>query len=132
MLKLLPSDQYVYLIGIAIIGLITPPLIKLLNWLFSPPIVSPQASKTTYECGEKPIGQAQVRYNFQFFTFAIVFVIFDVASVILLSFAFILKDTLKNGISDAFLSLFGATSLFVIFITIGLLFWRYKNALLWS
>jgi len=40
---------------------------------------SPGERKTdTYECAEKPIGQAWVRFNIRYYYFALLFVLFDV------------------------------------------------------
>ena len=41
----------------------------------------------TYECGEVPIGEAQVQFHFQFYMYAIIFVVFDVITVFLLIWA---------------------------------------------
>ncbi len=43
--------------------------------------------RATYECGEVPIGQAQIQFHFQFYMWAIIFVIFDVVTIFLLIWA---------------------------------------------
>ena len=55
------------------IGSVVPIASKLINWILSPNYETIRPSKSIYECGEKPIGDARIRYNFQFFTFAIDF-----------------------------------------------------------
>ena len=44
---------------------------------------------TTYECGEVPIGEAQIQFHVQFYAFAIIFVIFDVTIVFLMIWALV-------------------------------------------
>jgi NADH:ubiquinone oxidoreductase subunit 3 (subunit A) len=44
---------------------------------------------TTYECGEVPIGEAQIQFHVQFYIFAIIFVIFDVTIVFLMIWALV-------------------------------------------
>lgn len=41
----------------------------------------------TYECGEVPIGEAQIQFHFQFYMFAIIFVVFDIITIFLLLWA---------------------------------------------
>lgn len=50
---------------------------------FSPFNPNPK-KESTYEAGEIPIGEAQIQFNFQYYVFALIFVIFDVLSVFLL------------------------------------------------
>jgi len=69
-----------------------------------------ELKETVYECGEPTIGEAQIQFNFQYYMFALVFVVFDVAAIFLL-----LMALMFNGLSDtakAFLILFAA-ALFV-------------------
>ena len=41
----------------------------------------------TYECGEMPEGEAMIQLHFQYYVFAIIFVVFDVAAIFLLLWA---------------------------------------------
>jgi len=56
----------------------------------------------TYECGELPEGEAMIQFHFQYYMFAIIFVVFDVAAIFLLLWA-LAFDTLTSGM--AFLSI---------------------------
>ncbi|MHA2253709.1 MAG: NADH-quinone oxidoreductase subunit A, partial [Candidatus Kariarchaeaceae archaeon] len=76
-----------------------------------------------YECGEIPIGDAHTRFNFQYYVFALVFVIFDVVSSFLLSWALIIKEIQLVGVISA-----GA---FLGILLIGFLYWWKRNALRW-
>ncbi|MGC8843691.1 MAG: NADH-quinone oxidoreductase subunit A [bacterium] len=74
---------------------------------------------TTYECGEEPIGTGWHRYNIRYYTFALLFLIFDVAGVFLLLFALVFKMFLQSS---------GGASLYLemlIFLSIVLLAWIY-------
>jgi NADH-quinone oxidoreductase subunit A len=54
-------------------------------------LVSPHKPKpeklTTYECGERPVGQAWSQFNVRFYIFALMFVIFDVETVFIFPWA---------------------------------------------
>lgn len=74
---------------------------------------------TTYECGEEPIGRGWHRYNIRYYTFALLFLIFDVVGVFLLLFALIFKQSLQLG---------GGSFLFrqvLVFLFIVLIAWVY-------
>lgn len=47
---------------------------------------------TTYECGEKPVGDAIVKFNIRFYVIALIFLIFDVEVVFLFPWAVVFKD----------------------------------------
>ncbi len=110
-----------------IIGTTVPIASKLINWFLSPNYETIRPSKSVYECGEKPIGEAQRRYNFSFFSFAIVFVLFDVLSVFLLTFALIFRDPSVDMVEILII-----ISIFTLLPVLGLIFWMKKNEILWS
>ena len=83
----------------------------------------PVGTFMAYECGEVPIGEADVRFNFQFYVFALAFVIFDLLSVTLFLWAISVQDI-------------GAASITVVVtlgvvILAGFVYWAKKNALTW-
>ncbi len=93
---------------IAIFGLIAfafPAVSFYASRFFRPTNITP-LKRTTYECGEVPIGEAQVQFHFQFYMFAIIFVIFDIVTVFLLIWALVF-----SGLTDSaklyMLSFFG-------------------------
>jgi len=49
--------------------------------------VSTPLKDLTYECGELPEGEAMIQFNFQYYVFALIFVVFDVAAIFLLLWA---------------------------------------------
>jgi NADH:ubiquinone oxidoreductase subunit 3 (subunit A) len=50
---------------------------------------------TTYECGEVPEGEAQIQFHFQYYMFAIMFVVFDVAAIFLILWALYARPSLE-------------------------------------
>ena len=72
---------------------------------------------TTYESGERPIGSAWVQYPLGFYIFALLFVVFDVDIVFIISWAIIFKQ----------LSFFGffEIAFFILVLALGLVYaWR--------
>ncbi len=106
-------------------GLASPVVIKIVQYLLAPNIPRLKAATTTYECGEKPIGEAQIRFNTQFFTFAVVFVVFDILTILFLLWAFAFQ------IIDEIVTAILVMGLFALFILIGLFFWVKKGTMTW-
>src|SRR2546428_2882940 len=50
----------------------------------------------TYECGELPEGEAAIQFHFQYYMFALIFVVFDVAAVFLVLWALMIYGTSSN------------------------------------
>ena len=77
-----------------------------------------------YECGMEPIGDRWVRFNFRYYFFALLFVIFEIEAVFLYPWAVQYKQ----------LGLFGLVEM-TVFILILVLGWVYawrRNALEWQ
>lgn len=111
-----------------IAGLASPIVIKIIQYLLAPNIPRLKAATTTYECGEKPIGDAQVRFNAQFFTFAVVFVLFDILSILFLLWSFIVFN--KDFIQDPTVAIL-VMGIFASSILFGLFFWMKKGTMTW-
>jgi NADH:ubiquinone oxidoreductase subunit 3 (subunit A) len=82
-----------------------------------------RAKLQTYESGETPIGSAWVQYPLGFYIFALLFVIFDVDIVFIISWAVIFKQ----------LSIFGFVEIlfFIVVLALGLVYaWR-KGVIRW-
>jgi len=77
------------------IAVLFPVIVYFMTRLVRPQKPTPQKD-ITYECGELPEGEAQVQFNFQYYMFALIYVVFDVAAIFLLLMALIFP-----GLSDA-------------------------------
>ena len=77
-----------------------------------------------YECGEIPVGEGQARFNFQYYTFAIVFVVFDIILSFLFPFFLVLNNELLS--TGFYLGV-----IFVSIFLIGFLYWAKRDALRW-
>ncbi|MHA1207487.1 MAG: NADH-quinone oxidoreductase subunit A [Candidatus Hodarchaeales archaeon] len=119
-------DPEITHMGIFLIaGLASPIAIKLIQYILAPNIPRLKAASATYECGEKPIGTAQVRFNAQFFTFAVVFVVFDILVVLFLlwAYAFRVVSSLQTTMI--------VIGIFALLILIGVIFWMKKGTMNW-
>ena len=121
-------EQYISLFVLLSPGVVTVFAFVLLNKILAPKRklgieVEGLSAFIAYECGEVPIGDAHTRFNFQYYVFALVFVIFDVVSSFLLVWALVIKEIQLRGII--------AAGSFLSILMIGFVYWWKRNALRW-
>jgi len=98
------------------------------SWMLGILRVRPQApdpiKEDTYECGVETEGTAWVQFNFRYYYYALLFVIFDVEAVFLYPWAVSFEKVAIAGFIEVLT--------FVVILLIGLAYaWR-KNALEWT
>ena len=79
-------DDYLRLYGLiavfAVVALVVPVSMMMISWLASKVRIRPQkpspVKSDVYECGMETIGGKWVQFNFRYYTYALLFVIFDV------------------------------------------------------
>ena len=77
------GDEYIPIGIFALIALSFPVMTFFIGRFFRPH--NDNALKnSTYECGEIPIGEAHIQVHFQYYMFAILFVVFDLVVVFLI------------------------------------------------
>jgi len=90
----------------AILALVFPALTFFLTRLFRPTNPTP-LKDLVYECGEVPEGEAQIQFHFQYYMFALIFLVFDVAAIFLLLWAFAWGGLAgSSGVAKYFIFLF--------------------------
>ena len=52
---------------------------------------------TTYECGAEPLGEAHINFHFQYYWYAIIFLVFDVAFMFLVLGGMVTAEETKLG-----------------------------------
>ena len=98
------------------------------SWMLGVLKLRPQApdriKESTFECGVETEGTAWVQFNFRYYYFALLFVIFDVEAVFLYPWAVSFEKVAVAGFIEVLT--------FLVILLIGLAYaWR-KNALEWS
>jgi NADH-quinone oxidoreductase subunit A len=87
-----------------------------LSRLLRPTVPEKQKHKT-YESGEQPTGDTRLRFNIQYYMVALMFLVFDIETVLILPWAVAFADN-PNTLIPAFVFVF------VLFIGIG---WAWRN-----
>ena len=79
----------VYYMPLAIVCVLALGFAPLAWWAsrFIRPTHPTQWMEATYECGSEPIGEAHVQFRFQYYAFALIFVVFDLVATFLMIWA---------------------------------------------
>ena len=116
-------NSYVIVTVFLILGIVFPIIVLWLGALLRPNKPT-QEKETTYESGNEPVGDSQIRFNVRYYLYALMFVVFDVETVFLYPWAVAYKK----------LGLFALVEM-VIFaglLLVGLVYaWR-KKVLKWN
>src|SRR3989454_3709851 len=96
-------DDYVPVALFLLVALMFPLVTFFATRLFRPTHPTP-LKDLTYECGELPEGEAAIQFHFQYYMFALIFVVFDVAAVFLVLWALMIYGTSSNLASGASLA----------------------------
>jgi NADH-quinone oxidoreductase subunit A len=116
-------SQYTLVFIFILLGIALPVIALTLGRFLRPN--KPSAMKgTTYESGNEPVGEGQVRFNIRYYLFALMFVIFDVETVFLYPWA----------VANDKLGLFALVEMFIFvgLLAIGLLYAWKKKVLKWN
>ncbi|WP_336774778.1 NADH-quinone oxidoreductase subunit A [Paenibacillus sp. MMO-58] len=116
-------NQYVVVAIFIFLGILLPAAALTVGRLLRPHKPN-DPKRTTYESGNEPIGEGQVRFNIRYYIFALMFVIFDVETVFLYPWAVAYKK----------LGLFVLVEMFIFaaMLFIGLLYAWKKKVLKWN
>jgi NADH:ubiquinone oxidoreductase subunit 3 (subunit A) len=120
-------EQYYPVAIFALVAVLFPVLAFYVSRFFRPTKQS-TLRETTYECGEIPIGQAQVQFHVQFYIYAIIFVVFDIVTVFLLLWALGFENFDQTDImSDPYVIAFVFTAIMLA----GVYYALAKEKILW-
>ncbi|MHC1631861.1 MAG: NADH-quinone oxidoreductase subunit A [Methanotrichaceae archaeon] len=127
--EIVAVDYYIPLIMFLVIGALTPIGAMIVVKIISP--LKPTFRKqSTYEGGLRPIRDALIQYDVQYYLFAIVFVIFDVEVLFLYPWIYIYTSEAIpafGGVNIAVIDML----IFIVVLLIGLLYAIKKEALRW-
>ena len=120
----MPGD-YVPILIFAVVAVALSAIAILVPALLGPKRPTPVKS-SPYESGKMPIGPARRRFSVQYYLYAVLFILFDVAIIFLYPWAAVLKD-----LSPPLVGLLEA-GVFVSLLVLGLIYvWR-KGGLEWD
>ncbi|MFT4890955.1 MAG: NADH-quinone oxidoreductase subunit A [Halobacteriales archaeon] len=88
-------NQWIAIGAFAIVGVGIPVAMIAVSALLRPSV--PERDKrATYESGEVPTGGTRIRFNIQYYMVALLFVVFDIETVLIFPWAVIYEDALAT------------------------------------
>lgn len=112
-----------WLVLFFLVGAIFVGLVLILSGIIAPKSINPQKFEP-YECGIPTTGVTWLQFNVGYYLFAILFLVFDVETVLVFPWAVVMKET---GII-AFVEIV----IFFLILGLGLLYAWKKHALIWE
>ena len=88
------------------------------------PTVPEQGKSAIYESGEVPTGTARVQFNIQYYMVALLFVVFDVETVLIFPWTVIYRSALEEGVPLA--TVLVPMLVFIGVLVVGLV-WAWRN-----
>jgi NADH-quinone oxidoreductase subunit A len=79
------------------------------------PSVPEQGKRAVYESGEVPTGDTRIKFNIQYYMVALLFVVFDIETVLIFPWTVIYQDAVANvGLAEALVPMLAFISVLVI------------------
>jgi len=118
------TNHYLIVILFLALSIILPAAAFLVLGKILRPYKPTEPKYTTYESGNEPVGEGQIRFNIRYYLFALMFVIFDVETVFLYPWAVAYNK----------LGLFALVEMciFIVLLGAGLLYAWKKKVLQWN
>ena len=116
-------SEWIAVGALAVVALGIPLGMMAVSWILRPSV--PEGGKrATYVSGEVPTGRARVQFNIQYYMVALLFVVFDVETVLILPWTLVFRDALAQGVSLT--AVFAPMLVFIGILVIGLV-WAWRN-----
>ncbi len=125
-------EQFAYVIAFLAAGILSIALILFISRSLRP--FRPNAEKlSTYESGEEPMGNANIRFNPRFYVIALLFVLFEVELIFLFPWAVVFGNK-QLALADSNWQIFALLEMFIFvgILALGLAFAWVKGYLTWE
>ncbi len=122
------SNPWIAVGALALVGLAIPISMIVASALLRPSVPE-QGKRAVYESGEVPTGDTRIRFNIQYYMIALLFVVFDIETVLIFPWALIYSDAVAEfGLA----SVLGPMLVFLAILLVGLVWaWR-TGAIQWA
>ncbi|MFC6988320.1 NADH-quinone oxidoreductase subunit A [Haloplanus sp. GCM10025708] len=91
-------NQWIAIGMLGVVGVALPIGMMVASALIRPRV--PEQGKTaTYESGEVPTGTARIQFNIQYYMVALLFLVFDIETVLIFPWTVIYRSALAEGVS---------------------------------
>lgn len=115
-------NQWIAVGALALVAIVIPLSFIVISSLLRPSV--PEQGKTAvYESGEVPTGDTRIRFNIQYYMVALLFLVFDIETVLIFPWTVIYRDAVAEfGLA----STLGPMLVFIAVLVLGLA-WAWRN-----
>jgi len=92
------SNPWIAIGALALVAILIPVGMMMVSTLLRPSVPE-QGKRATYESGEVPTGNTRIRFNIQYYMVALLFVVFDIETVLIFPWTVIYRSALESGVS---------------------------------
>ncbi|SEN93689.1 NADH dehydrogenase subunit A [Halorientalis persicus] len=117
------GNPWIAIGALALVGLLIPVGMMAISKLLRPSVPE-QGKRSTYESGEIPTGDTRIRFNIQYYMVALLFLIFDIETVLIFPWTVIYRSALENGVGLT--RILGPMLVFIGILVVGL-GWAWRN-----
>jgi NADH-quinone oxidoreductase subunit A len=115
-------DEWLAIGALGVVAVVIPLSMMAVSALLRPRVPE-RHKRATYESGEIPTGTTNIRFNIQYYMVALLFVIFDVETVLVLPWALVYKEAInQTGLARALVPML--VFLGILLIGLG---WAWRN-----
>ncbi|MFC7138932.1 NADH-quinone oxidoreductase subunit A [Halosimplex aquaticum] len=116
------SNPWIAIGALALVALAIPLSMMVVSALLRPSVPE-QGKRAVYESGEVPTGDTRIKFNIQYYMVALLFVVFDIETVLIFPWTVIYQDAVANvGLAKALVPML----VFIGVLVIGL-GWAWRN-----
>jgi NADH-quinone oxidoreductase subunit A len=90
------SNPWIAIGALALVGLLVPLVMVGASSLLRPSVPE-QGKRAVYESGEVPTGNTRIRFNIQYYMVALLFVVFDIETVLIFPWTVIYRDAVSSA-----------------------------------
>lgn len=116
-------NPWVAIGALVLVGLAIPFSMMVVSSLLRPSVPE-QGKSATYESGEIPTGTTRIRFNIQYYMVALLFVVFDIETVLIFPWTVIYRNAIDSGVSLA--TVLVPMLVFIAVLVVGLA-WAWRN-----
>src|SRR6056297_2914413 len=91
------SNPWIAIGALALVALVIPLAMMAVSALLRPSVPE-QGKRAVYESGEVPTGDTRIKFNIQYYMVALLFVVFDIETVLIFPWTVIYRSALESGV----------------------------------
>jgi NADH-quinone oxidoreductase subunit A len=116
------SNPWIAIGALMLVAIIIPVSMVFISSLLRPSVPE-QGKRAVYESGEVPTGGTRIRFNIQYYMVALLFVIFDIETVLIFPWTVVYRDAVQQaGLARALVPML----VFIGVLVVGLA-WAWRN-----